>query len=151
MLLPGESLKKKLRVFQSRWMADNSKAKRASQWRSYFEFCEEFEYMDPLPASLEMILFYIVHLADRLRYKSITQYLGAVWILHDMFGLPHVNAREFEVVITLRGVKRTLGDITVQARPATLGDLVSIFKALDMSKDQDLAFWLAILLGFRGL
>ena len=150
-VVAGETLKKKLRVFQSRWMSDNSKSTRSSQWRSYFAFCEEFEYTPPLPASLEMILLYVVHLADRLRYKSITQYLGAVWILHDMFGVDHIDAHVFELTITLRGIKRTLGDLTVQARPATLVDLIAIFNKLDLTLDQDLAFWVAILLGFRGL
>ena len=57
----------------------------------------------------------------------------------------------FEIMVTMRGVKRTLGDVTDQARPATLSDLMAIFSALDMGVMEDLAFWVALLLGFRGL
>ena len=132
-------------------MSENSKSTRTSQWKSYFEFCLEFGFQDPLPASLDMMLLYVVHLADRLQYKSIQQYLGAVWILHEMSGLGHVDPYNFELMITMRGIKRSLGDTTKQARPATLLDLVKIFHALDLSVSQDLAFWVALLLGFRAL
>ena len=132
-------------------MSEKFKSTRASQWRSYFAFCKEYEYQDPIPATLDMLLLYVVHLADRLKYKSIQQYLGAVWILHDMASVEHLDPHVFELVITMRDVKRTIGDTTKQARPATLMDLISIFQSLDMSTSEDVAFWVAVLMAFRGL
>ena len=151
MLLPGDGLKKQLRQYQSQWLADSSLVTRTSQWKSYFTFCREFGYETTLPATLEMVLLYVVHLANRLVYKSIQAYLGAVWILHDMASVPHIDRDTFELIVTMRGIKRVLGDVTVQARPATLRDLSQIFGALDLTDGRDVAFWVAILLGFRGL
>ena len=111
----------------------------------------EYEYFEPLPATLDMILLYIVHMAKRLKYSSIRNYLSAVWVLHDVSGCPHVESDHFEIMVTMKGVKRTLGDKTEEARPATLGDLLAIFSKLDMGKMEDLAFWVAVLMGFRGL
>ena len=140
-----------MHVYQSRWMSENSKSTRSSQWKSFFTFCDDFGFLDPIPATLDMVLLYVVHLAERLKFKSIQQYLGAVWILHDMAGVSHVDPDNFELVVTMRGIKRTIGDTTVQARPATLSDLVSIFGVLDLASSEDIAFWLAVLLAFRGL
>ena len=53
--------------------------------------------------------------------------------------------------MTLKGVRRVLGDTQVQERPVVVSELLSIFHSLDMSVSEDLAYWVAILLGFRGL
>ena len=144
-------MQKKLWLYQHNWMSEASKATRSSQWRSYISFCEEFGINPPLPASLETILLYVTHLAERLKYRSIKAYLGAVWILHDINGVPHIDPLVFELDMTLKGIRRTLGDLVLQAPPARLGDLLDIYSTLDMRLSEDVAFWLVILLCFRGL
>ena len=132
-------------------MAEATEKTRNSQWKSYMDFCLEFGILEPLPATLEVILLYLTHLADRLCYSSITQYLSAVWILHKTLGLSHVDPKNFEIYMTLRGIRRVLGDTVTQARPASIQDLVAIYRLLDMSSSEDVAFWVAIVLCFRGL
>ena len=74
--------------YQSAWMADSTAVTRKSQWKCYFRFCSEYE-LEPLPASLDTVLLYIVFLADRLKYVSIINYLSALWVLHRINGIPH--------------------------------------------------------------
>ena len=137
--------------YQLNWMSEASKSTRQSQWKSYTDFCEECEIEFPLPASLETVLLYVAHLADRLKYRSIKAYLTGLWILHNLNGVKHVDPHCFELVMTLKGVRRTLGDLVLQAVPAQLTDLLSIYSTLDMTSSEEVAFWLAILLCFRGL
>ena len=137
--------------YQLNWMSEASKSTRQSQWNSYTDFCEECEIVDPLPASLDTVLLYVAHLADRLKYRSIKAYLTALWILHDLNGVKHIDPHCFELEMTLKGIKRTLGDLVLQAPLAQLTDLISIYSTLDLKSSEDVAFWLAILLCFRGL
>lgn len=132
-------------------MADSSLQTRKSQWRKYFEFCIDLEVAEPLPASLETVLLYMAFLADRVKYSSLGGYLSALWQLHKLAGLPHVDPKTFEIEMTKRGIRRVIGDEVKQAPPATLKDLRLIFATLDMSRSMDVAFWLSVLLCFRGL
>ena len=54
-------------------------------------------------------------------------------------------------MITLRGIRRVLGSQVRQARPATVRELRIIYGTLNLLDSEELAFWLAILLCFRGL
>ena len=66
--------------------------------------------LDPVPASLDVVLLYVTHLANRLCYSSIKQYLGGLWQLHKIMGLDHLDLNRFELYITMRGIRRVLGD-----------------------------------------
>ena len=115
------------------------------------EFCIQFGVLQPFPASVEVVLLYVTHMADRLCYSSIRQYLGGLWQLHKVLGFDHMDPNRFELYITLRGIRRMLGDTVEQARPASITDLQKLYMLLDMSKSEDVAFWVAVILGFRGL
>ena len=104
-----------------------------------------------LPASMDTILLYLVYLAQTRSYITIINYLSAVWSLHKLNGLPYLDPSSFEIQMTLKGIKRSLGDARTQARPITVYDLKRIFASLDFTSSEDVAFWLALLLGFRGL
>ena len=105
----------------------------------------------PLPADLDMVLLYIAFLAESRAYVTIINYLSAVWSLHKLHGFAHIDPSSFPLVMTLRGVRRTLGDSRSQARPLKVEELRLIFSMLDMDSSEDVAFWVAILLCFRGL
>ena len=145
-----ERLREKLLDYQSAWMADSTATTRKSQWRCYLRFCSEYDLV-PLPATLDTVLLYIVYLADRFKYVSIINYLSALWVLHKINGIPHVDPSSFEIKMTLKGVRRTIGDVSIQARPISLGELRRIFSSLDLECSEDVAYWVALLLGFRGL
>ena len=105
----------------------------------------------PLSAILETILLHLVYMAETFKYVTIINYLPAVWLLHKLAGVDHMDPKPFEIHITLRGIRRYLGDVQKQARPVSLLELLSIYSCLDFSKSEDLAFWCAIVLCFRGL
>jgi hypothetical protein len=115
------------------------------------EFCIEYGVLEPFPARLEVVLLYVTRLADRLCYSSIRQYIGGLWQLHKVLGYQHIDPNAFELYITLRGIRRVLGDTVEQARPASINDLRNIFVYLNMDSSEDVAFWVAIILCFRGL
>ena len=131
-------------------MAASSQSTRKSQWKHYFRFCEEFSQV-PLPASLETILLYLVYMAETFKYVTIINYLSALWLLHKLANVDHVDPKGFEIHITLRGIRHCLGDVQKQARPVSVQELLHIYSVLDFSKSEDLAFWCAIVLCFRGL
>ena len=112
----------KVRGYQKRWMADLTFKTKQSQWKSYLGFCNDYG-LCPLPAEMDAILLYIAHLADRLKYVSIINYLSAVWSLHKLHGLRHVDRGSFEITMTLKGVRRVLGDGQAKVRPAIISEL----------------------------
>ena len=151
MLFPGlERLRAAVGWYQGNWLADTSKVAKTSQCKIYLRFCQEYE-LDPLPASLETVLLYLAHLAESRSYVTIINYLSAVWTLHKINGIPHVDPKDFQIKSMLRGIRRALGDEKKQARPISVYELRLIFATLDMNSSQDVAFWLALLICFRGL
>ena len=145
-----DELYSSLHQYQSGWLADSSKSTRMSQWKIYLGFCKEFDRV-PLPATTETILLYIAYLAETRCYVTIVNYLSAVWSLHKLNGIPHVDPSSFPITMTLRGVCRTLGDSRRQATPITVYDLRLIFTTLDLLSSEDVAYWFACVLCFHGL
>ena len=143
-------LETQLTKYQSNWMASSTASTRHSQWRHYLKFCELLE-LEPLPASLYAVLMYVSYMATSFKYSSIQNYLSALWILHKLAGFSHIDPHTFELQITLRGVRRSLGDVVTQARPISVTELLLIHSHLDMSNSEDLAFWLVMIICFRGL
>ena len=139
-----------MRKYQDNWMADSSKSTRRSQWKHYFSFCEEYN-QNALPASLDTILLYLAYMASSFKYVSIINYLSAVWVLHKMSGFKHIDSNSFEIYVTLRGIRRTIGDVSKQARPLSVHELLLIYSNLDLRLSEDLALWCAIIMCFRGL
>ena len=82
---------------------------------------------------------------------SIINYLSAVLMLFKVDGTTHLDPSTFEIQMTLEVIRCTLGDARRQARPLQVNDLKLIFDTLDLSNFEDVAFWLAIILCFRGL
>ena len=121
-----------------------------SQWKFYLNFCSDYG-LDPLPAEIDTILLYIAFLAESKAYVSIINYLSAVWTLHKLNGIPHLDPSSFPITMTLRGIRRSLGDARKQARPVTVDELRLVFNSLDMENYEDVAFWLALVLCFRSL
>ena len=131
-------------------MAESSLSTRQCQWRHYFKFCSEF-HQQPLPASLDTVLLYLTFMADSFKYVSIINYLSALWSLHKVSGFSHIDPKNFEIHMTLRGIRRTLGDVTTRARPLSVSELLLIYAMLNLRNTEDLALWCAILLCYRGL
>ena len=130
--------------------SDNTKRSRRSQWNIYFKFCNEFN-LTPVPADLETIGLYITYLTRKCCYVTIINYLSGVWALHDYWGVPHLDPKNFLIKSTLLGAKRILGCESVQADPLSPDQLVKIWGTLDMNKKEDLQMWCALTLMYRCL
>lgn len=108
-------------------------------------------HFTPLPATLEVILLYLTFLAESLSYTSIINYLSGIWTLHKYLNYDHIDKKDFMIQITLAGIKRVIGHKTKQAVPITIAHLRLIYSALNLELSEDIAFWLALLFGFRAL
>ena len=133
-----DELRTWLCAYQKNWLADSSWSTRQSQWRHYFKFCDTYNQV-PLPASLDTVLLYLAHMADSFKYVSIVNYLSVLWVLHKVISHQHVDPKSFEIHVTLKGIRRTLGDTVHQARPISIQELCKIYSALNMSDSSDLA------------
>ena len=129
-------------------MADSTYTTRRCQWRNFMQFCAMFDLV-PLPASTDTICLYLTYMAETFVFSSIVNYLSAVWVLHRVNNIPHVDIHSQNITFTLKGIRRMLGDASASAIPFTVKR--RIYTNLDMSKSEDLAFWASLLLGFRGL
>lgn len=131
------------------WSENTHKA-RASQWRRYFSFCDEFNLV-ALPADVETVGLYITFLARKVCYVTIINYISGLWALHDYWGIPHVDPQIFLIRATLKGAKRLLGCESVQVDPLSPSELKLIFNHLNLDVWRDLQFWCAVCLMYRCL
>ena len=83
------------------------------QWTLYYHI--KFE-LCALPASIDTVLLYQVYLAERLKYVSIINHLWAVWSFHKLHNFSHVDPSSFQILMTLKGIRRTIGDSQERAR-----------------------------------
>ena len=113
-------------------MADSTYRTRASQWEHYLNFCADYD-QEPLPGSLDTILLYITFMSMSFKYVSIINYLSAVWVFHKLNHYDHVNPSCFKLKMTLKGIKRSIGDEQIQARPITVPELSRIYSLLDFT------------------
>ena len=107
--------------------------------------------MAPVLATSETLCRYVAHLAQRLKYRSIKQYINIVRILHVSWGLPNPLASDYHLGLTLRGIRRDLGDIVLRKEPITPGLLLAILRHLDLWIPLHASAWAACLLMFFGL
>ena len=82
-------------------MADSTRVARMSQWRIYLRFCEEYE-LCPLPATMDTVLLCLAYLAKDRSYVTIINYSSAVWVLHRINRLRHLDPSSFEIQMTLK-------------------------------------------------
>ena len=117
-----------------------------TKWRHYFKFCDSLE-LEPLLARLYAVLLYVTYMASSFKFSSIQNYLSALWILHKIAGYSQIEPQSFELQITLRG---SLGNTVTQARPVLVAELLEIHYFLNFTSLEDLAFWLVLIICFRG-
>ena len=130
--------------------APNTRATRNSQWKKYLTFCHDNE-LNSIPAEPQTVARFLVYLARTVKYSTINNYVSAINRLHDYYG-HHVNFREtFLIKLVLAGIKRQLGDCTIQKIPLTPCQLLCMFASLDMDNSLIHALWCGIILCFRTL
>ena len=105
----------------------------------------------PLPTTIETVCLYVTHLTRTVCYNTIVQYVSAVWSLHKYLGYAFPDPDNFLLQSTIKGAKRLLGVSTNPALPLTPGNMLSIYRNLDMTIKSDVKFWCALSLSFRCL
>lgn len=82
-----QDLKLQCNQVRSLCWADTTWLTKRTQWKRYLSFCNDYR-LDPAPASTETVCCYITFLTNQVCYSTITNYVSAIWSLHDFLGVP---------------------------------------------------------------
>ena len=104
----------------------------------------------PVPASSKLLCRYVTFLARKLCYSSIKQYINIIRIIHAEWGYPNPCLDDYELKMTLRGIKRHLGDDISRKAPITPKLLLEILSKLNVLTVKGASIWAACLLMFFG-
>ena len=128
--------------------SSNTLSVRNSQWSKFISFCTSIN-QPPLPASTETVSRFLVWLARTCKYSTINNYVSAVVSLHKFHGYDPQFRDSFFIKMVLKGLKRRLGDKTVQMQPFSLMNLKGMYEKLDHSIEELL--WTILIVSFRSL
>ena len=145
-----QELDQQVVFYKSISLSENTKKAYSVHRKTYISFCLALG-VSPVPASPQLLCRYVAFLSRRLAYSSIRQYLNIVRIIHAEWGYPNPCEENYDLKVTLRGIRRHLGDQVHRKAPITPELLVLILSKLDISKVRGAAVWAACLLMFYGL
>ena len=143
-------LQKEVAFYRSICWANTTRRSYSSHRRAYISFCLQAK-LTPIPASTRTLCLYAAHLARRLRYSSIKQYLNIIQILHLEWNFPNPLLNNFHLQSVLRGIRRHLGDRVFRKEPITPRLLLLLLSHLDIATPFGACVWAAALLMFFGL
>ena len=103
-----------------------------------------------LPASADSLVYFCEFMARSVSFKHIKHCVHAVQFLHQALNFPF-PCDDFQLDMTLQGLKRRLSKVAFQVLPITPTILRAMYGRLDMRKTQDLALWCSFLIAFYGL
>ena len=132
------------------WLATSSQRSYGAHVRYYVTFCSTYDLRPMQPDELTVCL-YVTKLAETCAYRTIKTYLNGIRILHLEAGLSNPLPAMFNLERTLRGIKRSKGDITPNRKLAVTPDILArIIRRLDLFDPSNLAFTAAMLVAFFG-
>ena len=129
-----------------------------STWRTYgvaqsdfASFCNSI-HTPPIPASEDLLIFYIAHLSLRLAHSSIRTYMSAIRNWHIVHGYSDPLTGKPKLGLFLRGVKKlkpAARDARLPITPFVLDKIRQVLLA-HPSDYTNIMFWAACCLGFFG-
>ena len=137
------------RLIGSAW-SHNTLKSRNSQWSRFISFCQRLG-LTPLPATPRTVARFLVWQSKSSKYSTCNNYLSAIVVLHKYYGYDVEFRENFMIKLVLKGIKSVLGDKTVQKRPFTVDELMSMYAALDFTSQEELLCWSAMITSFRTL
>lgn len=141
-------LKKELKKSKKQAYAEGTTANVLTQWRTFNKFCDKYDIHE-WPSSTETLCLFAQYLAKRMRsVKSIENYLFGVVKLHLYAGEVAPSLKDFQIQLTLKGLRRRLRHRIKQAEPITPSLLLKIHKLLEFSNPKHTVFWAVLLTGF---
>ena len=124
---------------------------RSSHWYAYLLFCKHYN-IRPLPITEQIVCDYAVFLSCSLTsYNSVRNYLSSLRHFQLMNDFPVDWEDSYNLSLTLRGLKRILGDSSERKEPITPEMLASAFRAMDFNDNENVAYWALFVLGFFSL
>src|SRR3569833_1921030 len=118
--------------------------------RYFLNFCSSYNFR-PMQPNETTVCLYVTKLAETCSYRTIKTYLNGVRILHLEAGLVNPLPAMFNLERTLRGIKRSKGDITPNRKLAVTPEILTrIIRRLDIFNPGNMAFTAAMLVAFFG-
>ena len=140
----------KMHEYMVNWLATSSQRSYGAYVRYFLNFCSSYNFRPMQPDEVTVCL-YVTKLAETCSYRTIKTYLNGVRILHLEAGLTNPLPSMFNLERTLRGIKRSKGDITPNRKMAVTPDILSrIIQRLDLFHPGNLAFVATMLVAFFG-
>ena len=137
------------RVTQSFKYTKQSAANVISAIRQYLYFVNYF-LLPTLPATRETVICFLEFMSLTSTYGHLKHLLSAVKFLHLAYNV-YFPSDDFQVDMTMQGLKRRLAHVPFQVLPITPRILRAIYSHLNMRNDEDLALWCSYLIAFYGL
>lgn len=142
-------LRSRLRKTKKRAFAEGTTRNNLVKWKAFDRFCNKFN-LHEWPTSTNTICLFAQYLAKTFRsVKSIESYLYGVVQLHLFAGTTPPNLKDFQVKLTIRGLKRTLKHRVKQAKPMTPFLLQKIHALLNPANQKNIVFWAILITGFH--
>lgn len=139
---------KELRKFA--W-ANSTMKTREYQWKKYFAYCERVD-VNPIPIDPEIICTFLLHLAlQGLKYSTINNEVSALVLLGKLNDSPCDLHGDFNVHLTLKALRRILGDHTDAKDELFPSELLKIKEQVNMDVPHELTVWTGILFLYRSL
>ena len=148
--MAAQYLDQRVLFYQSLAFSTNTKKAYAVHRKAYIAFCNT-EGVAPIPATTQLLCRYVAHLARTLKYTSIRQYLNIIRVLHSEWGLPNPIINNYQLTLTLRGIRRHLGDSVCRKTPVSPSLLRRIASRLDLTTPLGASIWAGCALMFFGL
>ena len=103
-----------------------------------------------LPVSPQTVICFLEFMSLTSSYEHLKHLLSSIKFLHLAYDMDF-PCKNFQVDMTMQGLKRRLAHVPFQVLPITPRVLRAIYKHLDMRKDEDLGLWCSYLVAFYGL
>ena len=149
MFLVLDDLRKSNAITQGYKYTKASAANVISAIRQWLFFTNYF-LRPVLPASVDSIVCFVEFMARTSGYEHLKHLLSSLRFLHQALDLEFPE-QNFQIDMTLQGLKRRLARVPFQVLPITPQILRDIYNFLDLQKVSDLALWCAFLISFYGL
>lgn len=117
-----QKLDLKVKTLKMEAFAPITRKTRESQWHCYEDFCGEFK-LKMFPITPETVCWFLVWKSSTVCYVTLNNYMSAIKVLCKINRL-ELNLREdYAIELTLRGLRRILGDQSKPMDPLLPRDL----------------------------
>lgn len=132
------------------WAASTSKT-RDSQWAKYVKFCNRVK-IPLLPITCDNVCIFLLHLAFQgLCYSTINYEVSALVMFSKLYGCPLDIQGDFGVILTLKALRRLLGDHANSKDELYPSDLYKIFSQVNRNDEMEWTTWIGVVFLYRTL